>query len=184
MLLAAEIPFMQKVILTCLFLVHIASFSFAQNKTELDMFLKTKNVSKAAKDYYQGKFKASDDARTFSILDSMETTNSQTRQFYLYLATQMMQNSDGALSEELGLRAKDYVEQHPNWALVFLQGKFASPTFNNLWAKRIAGEIMIDCEGKERKCAKEWYDSAEKKTDSQYKLALKTLYDQVSKQCP
>jgi hypothetical protein len=175
---------MQKVISAFVFLILFSIASTAQDKKELDLFLKNEDIPKTAKDYYKGKFKAADDAKTFSILDSIGTNNPYTRQFYLYLATQMMEKSDGALSEELGVRTKEYLEQHPNWALAFLQGSLATPSFNSIWAQKIAGEIMIDCEGKEKQCAKVWYEKTLKKTNTQYKSTLKALYLQVSTQCP
>ena len=107
---------MQQVILAFIFLIAFSTVSTAQDKRELDLFLKSESISKTAKDYYQGRFKAADNPRTYSILDSIRTNNPQTRPFYLYLATQMIKNSDGALSEELGVRAKEYLEQHPDWA--------------------------------------------------------------------
>jgi hypothetical protein len=175
---------MQKIIIGFLLLLILSTKCGAQNKNELVLFLKNKNISKVAKDYYQGKFKATDNAKTFSILDSIGTKNSQTRPFYLYLVTQMMKTSDGALSEELGLQAKEYIEKHPDWALSFLKGKLAAPAFISFWAKTIAGEIMIDCEGKEKQCAKKWYETADKKTSTTQKQTLVELYRQVSARCP
>ncbi|HYH15226.1 MAG TPA: hypothetical protein VD794_08400 [Flavisolibacter sp.] len=174
---------MQKLTLGFLSLI-LFSAANAQGKPELDLYLANKGISKAAKDYYQGKFKAEDNNRAFSILDSIKTNNAHNRQFYLYLATQMMRKSDGALSEELGVRTKAYLEQYPNWALAFLQGKLADTSFNGLWAKIIAGEINIDCEGNEKHCASEWYREALKRTSTKYQSALKTLYKQVAAQCP
>jgi hypothetical protein len=156
----------------------------AQDKSKLDIFLKNNSISNAAKEYYQGKFKPTDNAKTFSILDSISTNNVATRPFYLYLATQMMRGSNGALSEELGVRAKEYLEQHPNWALTFLRSKFAATSFIAIWAKTIASEINIDCEGKEKQCAKEWHFKALKRTSTENRQILKELYKQVSAQCP
>jgi hypothetical protein len=175
---------MQRIGISFLLLSILSVRSEAQDKNELALFLKDNNISKAAKDYYQGKFKATDNAKTFSILDSIETKNSQTRSFYLYLATQMMKHSDGALSEELGLRTKEYLEKHPDWALSFLQEKLSAPSYISTWAKTIAGEIMIDCEGKEKQCVKQWYEIANKKTSINQKKTLVELYQQVSAQCP
>lgn len=175
---------MQKVIIT-FFLINCFSFVVsAQDRAQLDQFLNNKSISKAAKEYYQGKFKAADNAKTFSILDSISTKNAETRPFYLFLTTQIMKNSDGALSEELGLRAKKYLEQHPDWALIFLQGNLAAPASISIWAKAIAGEINIDCEGEEKQCAKQWYDKANKKTSTKNKQTLTELYRQVSARCP
>jgi hypothetical protein len=175
---------MQRIVFSSFLLLLLSIGSEAQDKNELASFLNDKRISKAAKDYYHGKFKATDNAKTFSIVDSISTKNSQTRPFYLYLTTQIMKNSDGALSEELGLRAKEYLEQHPDWALLFLRGNLAAPSFISIWAETIAGEIMIDCEGKEKQCAKQWYVTANKKTSTNQKQTLVDLYRQVSARCP
>lgn len=175
---------MQKAIIAFFFLTFFSLVVTAQDKNQVDLFLKNNSISTAAKEYYQGKFKAADNAKTFSILDSISTNNAETRPFYLYLSTQIMKISDGALSEELGVRAKEYLEKHPNWALAFLNSKLSAASFIAVWAKTIADEINIDCEDKEQLCAKEWYENALKKTNPENKPTLKELYKQVAARCP
>jgi hypothetical protein len=175
---------MQHLFIVSFFLQALSMMSYSQTNPKFSHYLKDKNVSKAAKDFYLGKFKASDDDKTFSIIDSMVTKNAQTRPFYIYLFSKMMYKSDGALSEELAYRAKDYLEWHPNWALDFLQGNLVESNFKNDWAETIAGEFQIDCEGKEKACAKEWYNKTLSKTDPRNKKALQMLYQKVLASCP
>lgn len=174
-----QVTSMQKLIIAIIFLLPPFVIS-AQDKIHLQIYLKNKSVSETAKQYYRGKFKAADNAKIFSILDSINTKNQETRPFYLFLATRIMKNSDGALSEELGVRTKEYLEQHPDWALSFLNGSLAAVGSNAIWAKAIAAEIKIGCEGNEKFCAREWYNNAIKKTSIKYKEKLAVLYRKVS----
>src|SRR4051812_9794838 len=108
-----------------LFVINISIFvfnftSFSQSPDNINYYQNHKGISKAAKDFYAGKFKASDDTKSLSILDSLYTKNNSTRPFYIYLACRMMEKSDGALSEELSYHAKRISESHPDWVIEFL----------------------------------------------------------------
>lgn len=153
----------------------------AQPPRDSVYYLNSRKISKAAKDYYNGKFKASDDARTFSILDSLKTNDDSTRPFYIYLASKMMKKSDGALSEELGVVCKDFIEWHPNEAIAFLYSNktMASREFIDNWAKTIAGEFRIDCEGKEKPCVKASLNKATVKCSEKNKKYLQDLFDRI-----
>ena len=63
-------------------------------------------AQQVAKDFYNDKFKAGDNRRTFSILDSLKTKDDLTRLFYIFLVSKMLNKADGALSEEWGLVCK------------------------------------------------------------------------------
>jgi len=49
---------------------------YGQAPHDVKFYLDNKQVSKNAKDFYNGKFKATDDVRTFSIIDSLKTIQS------------------------------------------------------------------------------------------------------------
>ncbi len=57
-----------------LFLSFLSAVCFGQSPDDLSFYLNNKQISKTAKDFYNKKFKASDDQRTFSITDSLETS--------------------------------------------------------------------------------------------------------------
>ena len=104
---------------------------FGQPPDSLSFYLINKQISKTAKDFYYKKFKASDDERTFSITDSLETSNNITRPFYIFLVSKMLDRSDGALAEGLGVSCKHFLQFHPDYLLNFLfsQNKIIDPKF-------------------------------------------------------
>ena len=149
---------------------------------DIAYYLNHPQISTTAKDYYNGTFWASDDVRTFSILDSLYTYNDSTRPFYFLLVSNMMHRSDGALSELVGVACRNLLESHPNEALEFLYANtaLAKPEFRNDWAKAIAGEFMIACEGKEKPCIKNWFDKAMRKTDKENRNSLHDLLNKIT----
>jgi hypothetical protein len=126
---------------------------YAQAPVYIKTYLNNHQVSQTAKDFYYGKFMATDDTKTLSIIDSLHTKNDLTRPFYLYLVSRMIPKSDGALSELLGVSCKDFIEVSPDFLIDFLYAKNAivDKRFLGDWANQIAGEFLIDCEG-EKQC--------------------------------
>jgi hypothetical protein len=151
---------------------------------DFSLYLNSKQVSKNAKDYYNNKFKASDDGKTLSIIDSLKSKNDETRPFYIFLVSRMMIKSDGALSEALG-DCKDFLENHPDYAIDFLysNNSLDNKIFVDNWAKTIAGEFAIDCEGKAIQCVNESLQKTITKcrTDNQFKLT--EFYQKVQNYC-
>ena len=111
---------MIKGILSLLIFTILGNKIIAQPLGEISNYINSKDVSKNAKDYYNGLFKASDNLKTESIIDSLRTKNSNTRPFYLYLVSKMSTKSDGALSESLGMAFKDFTKKYPNELISFL----------------------------------------------------------------
>ncbi len=166
-------------------LAVLSSFLFlhiqAQALRDMAYYLNNEKISKSAKDYYNGKYQAADDARTFSILDSLKTHNSSTRPFYIYLVSKMMKKSDGALSEALGSECRNFIEWHPNEVIEFLYSNkpIANREFIDNWAKTLAGEFMIDCEGKEKQCIKISLDKATAKSHEKNRMDLLDLFNKI-----
>jgi hypothetical protein len=173
----------EKILLAGLFLLRHSAFGQAPG--EIKGYLKNKDVSIAAKDFYSGKFKASDDERTLSILDSLKTQNNATKPFYIYLVSIMMDKSDGALSEALGNAAKEFIEHNPNQAIDFLYSNntVLIKKFRCNWAFRIGGEFIITCEGKEKECAKKSLAQTLIKTSQANKSKLTQFYIQIESYC-
>ena len=122
---------------------------------DIQFYLSHPKVSKTAKDFYNKKFKAADNDRTFSIFDSLNTKNSATRPFYIFLCSKIMEKSDGALSEFAGLAAKSFVEEHPRTFMEFFKrpnNLLDTEKYFKIWAEQVAGEIAIECENKENDC--------------------------------
>jgi hypothetical protein len=163
-------------------LSHFLCFFFfitkAQEPQDTTYYLNNPTISKAAKDFYKNKYKADDDTRTLSILDSLKTHDNSTRPFYIYLVSTMMKKSDGALSEALGVASKNFIEQHPNEAIEFLYSSksMARPEFIDSWAKTLAGEFMIACEGKEIQCIKVSLNKASLKCKDTNRTHLQDLF--------
>lgn len=148
--------------LLLLITLFVGKASHCQTLQEASIYLRDPSVSENAKSFYQGKFTASDDERTESIIDSLHTSNSRTRPFYIFLVSKMLPKADGALAELLGLACKEYTEQNPNALMMFLYSKDADSVFFENWVGAIAGEFQIECERKEYHCV-----------DSSFKVALR-----------
>lgn len=122
---------------------------------DIHFYLSHPKVSKTAKDFYNKKFKVSDDDRTFSIFDSLNTKNNATRPFYIFLCSKIMEHSDGALSEFTGSCAKEFIEKHPKALFDFFKQPnklLNTEKYIKIWAQQVAGEIAIECENKENLC--------------------------------
>jgi len=158
---------------------------YGQVPQDIPFYLNSKQVSKAGKDFYNGKFKAGDDTKTLSISDSLNTKNNLTRPFYIYLVSEMIDKADGALSEALGNACKEFIEYHSDEAIDFLysNNNMVEKKFIDNWAKAIAGEFMIDCEGKEKQCIKKSLLIALIKSRSDNKSKLKEFYQKVEGYC-
>ncbi len=155
---------------------------YGQAPLDAKFYINNKQVSKAAKDFYNGRFKAIDDTRTFSILDSLRTKNDSTRAFYIYSVSKMLDRADGALADELGNTCKKFVEYHPDYLIDFFYSDTKlvdKKNFIDDWANIIASEFMIDCEGKEIQCIKKSMQIAVAKTKPKNKSKLTQFYSKV-----
>jgi hypothetical protein len=162
-------------------MVAVAGTASGQAPAPVAVYLKDKHISRTAKDYYRHKFKARDDKRTLAIIDSVNTRNPQTRPFYLYLVSKMMKRSDGALSEALEITCKDLLEARPDDVLDFLyaKGGLANPEFINQWAEMIAGNFLMDCQGKEKDCIRKSLEKATAKCSLSNKKKLNVLFQKI-----
>ncbi|PZF73288.1 hypothetical protein [Taibaiella soli] len=118
----------------------------AQRLQEVSFYLGSQGVSTIAKDYYHNLFVAGDDHKSISIVDSMWTSNCNTRPFYLLLISNMLVNADGALGDTLGVYCKRFIETRPDDIIDFLYcgNPAVNRDFIQHWAYQIAGEIMAD----------------------------------------
>lgn len=164
-----------------LFLALLISISIrltAQPLQPIATYLNSKQVSAAAKDYYNGKFSATDDDRTFSIFDSLRTTNNATRPFYIFLTSRILQHVDGALSEMAGLTCQDFIEKHPNELATYLRSlrKLQREKETDRWAMSTYSEFAIGCEANVLPCIDKSYKIAASKVSKANKEALDNLF--------
>lgn len=173
---------MRTFIILILSLLLLSGKLFSQPLDRISSYLDSKYISQVAKDYYNGKFTATDDSRTLSILDSVATANHSTRPFYLLLMSRMMKSADGALSEAIGERCKDFVEQHPNQTISFLFNE-RGQKFLDSWGKAIAAELTIDCEDHPKACSRQSFAIAMQRVKPTNKKLLEQLYEKVALHC-
>lgn len=157
----------------------------AQSLQEVSFYLGSQLVPGVAKDYYEKKFEAGDDHKTFALADSMWTKNCKTRPFYLLLVSNMLVNADGALSDTLGVYCKKFVEERPDDLIDFLycNNPAINRDFIQHWAYQVAGEIMADCQNNPQACKQNSLSSALKNCKPENRSRLEFLYSRVAKFC-
>lgn len=158
---------------------------FGQAPLSINFYLDNKYVSKTAKDFYNGNFRATDGSKTFSIIDSLKTENDLTRPFYIFLVSKIMNKADGALSESIGASCKKFIESNPDFLIDFLnsKSKLIENDFLDNWTKHVAGEFIITCEGKEKECIKKSLQKALKQVKPDNKSKLTTFYHKIEIYC-
>ncbi len=110
-------------------------------------YLNHKQIPKACKDLYLQKRPPSADNDILALMDSIFTTNKQTRPFYFLTLTRTMKNSDGAYSEPLGIMSKKFVETNTKEFLnYFLNETAITNAHFDQWAKFVSYEINISAE--------------------------------------
>ena len=86
-----------------------------------------------------------------ALNDSLFSRDSERHPFYFWLFTQIIRISDGAVTEPMGIAAKNYVESETETFFSNFIGdnSLTSADFDN-WVTLIAGEIAISAESSER----------------------------------
>ena len=103
-------------------------------------YLNHNAIIRDAKLYYEGKLTPSDETRTFAILDSVLTCNTEIRPFYFFILNQIMKTADGALSEYITTVCTRYFSEYP---CEFIQRQ-ADPIYEinpRRWAEFIAFDL-------------------------------------------
>lgn len=100
-------------------------FKYWENFTpaEKKNLLSHKDVYKDAIAFYNGEFKASDDDRTFRLLDTL-TQSDRYLTFYFYLFNQIVTTSDGALSEVMGQYCIRITNRYPAYVFQYLARRY------------------------------------------------------------
>jgi len=113
------------------------------NNKPIIFYLNNPDIDKYSKLFYQGKFAVSDDNLTFAFLDSVLTTNQETRDFYLYVFNCVLRITDGALSEYIGQDCKAYLEKYPCDFIKLKNNKLYSDNYQK-WISFSAYEYYFD----------------------------------------
>ena len=106
-------------------------------------FLNHPDIDQYAKMFYQGQFAVSDDTLTFSFLNSVLTTNSETRAFYFHIFNSVLRVTDGALSESIGSECRAYLERYPCDFIKIKSSKLYSDNYNK-WIDFAAYEYYFE----------------------------------------
>ncbi len=173
---------MRTKVIFIILLVSGCFYAHAQQGRGVDYYLKNKDVSKAAKDYYLGNAEPGDDDTTYSIADSMNTQNDDTRPFYIFLVSRMLHYKENrAVTEGLGIICKHYIQNDPNHLVQFLFGEdpLARPEYKDVWVKAIAREIRLSCEGDLVQCMRKSRVITLDRCDEDNKPQVEVLFNMI-----
>ncbi len=124
--------------------------------------------------YYNGKFKPSDDERTFRFLDSLTRSNNYMRgnetAFYFFVFNDIFMKSDGALAEVMGGYCLQVIVNAPGYVISYLADK---ENLRKLYAMRLGYEFYF----KEKGTSDLKYSFKEFKTLLSSKLSRDKKYD-------
>ena len=112
----------------CLLLFLLPWFVNGQEIYELDSLARNKFLHDPAlpqivKDYFHGNFRATDNDKTFQLLDTLTKGSNHFFKFYFYLFNSIITESDGALAEVLGGYCFSMIYNHPDEILAFFTNR-------------------------------------------------------------
>ncbi|HPM30633.1 MAG TPA: hypothetical protein PLJ60_09885 [Chryseolinea sp.] len=113
------------------------------NNNPISYYLNNPDIDNYSKMYYKGEFAASDDSLTFGFLDSLLTSNRNTRDFYLFVFNSVLRISDGALAESMGSYCRAYFEKYPCDFLGLRNDKFYADNYQR-WIDFAAYEYLFE----------------------------------------
>jgi hypothetical protein len=125
-----------------------SSNAVAQELRPTVYYMKSQQVSQIAKDIHSGKVIASaDNPLVFTVADSMASENNNTRAFYIFLVSKMLQYSeDEKLKVLLGNHCKQIMQNKPDPVVGLLFSTTVKPEYRTAWAEAIALAIDVNCE--------------------------------------
>ncbi len=114
-------------------------------------YIDHKDIPQVCKDLFNNVRQPSDESDVLSLLDSIFTSNDETRPFYFFTITRTMSEADGAYAEPLGMMGKQFVETRTmDFVNYFKDDRILTKNDFEEWAKTVAGEIQISSEGQEK----------------------------------
>lgn len=112
---------------------------FKQNKqsnsTEKEKYFYWEDMTNSAKDsvlslisieddvlkYYKNNYQLSDNEEINSLLDNIENWHNKPKEFYFYIFNTICENSDGTISELLGMHCANILLSNPNFVLNYFK---------------------------------------------------------------
>ncbi len=135
-------------------IVETVVFEIEQTNGELVLmpdsyYLSHLNIPDSAKLLYTRSIIPMDDYYTFAVFDSLETANDTLLPFYFYTTLIISEQSDGALSEMVGLTMHGYAMHHPKRLsqLLALPNVIKGQTNRDIWLEWTLSENGIGNEG-------------------------------------
>lgn len=120
------------------------------NGKEISYYLALPSVSAEIKALYRSRNHIASVAEIALVMDSIFSKDTAVQPFYFLVASELMQNTDGAPSETAGMSAKHYVETNSAQFIRLLTYEpLLGDTCLSTWVKSVAGEIKISAEGQE-----------------------------------
>lgn len=143
-----------------LFLVFLANFfACIEHNKQSDFTYKVKyfyweDMTNSAKDsilsllstndnvrrYHLENRQLSDNEETFSLLDSIEDWHNKPKEFYFYVFNTICENSDGAVSELLGIHCMNVVLNNPNYVFNYFK---ENKSIGKLYATLMGSEFYF-----------------------------------------
>jgi len=117
----------------------------------ISFYINHKGIPQVCKDLFKNTRQPSDEVDVLALLDSVFTSNDETRPFYFLTITQTMTKADGAYAEPLGMMGKQFVETRTKEFVGYFHNEslLTDKDFDE-WAKTVAGEIEISSSGREK----------------------------------
>ena len=117
----------------------------------ISFYIAHQGIPQGCKDIFKSIRKPADDPEGLALLDSILTSNDETRPFYFLTVTRTMEKADGAFAEPLGMVARQFVETRTKeFVNYFRNGSLLTEQDFGEWAETVAGEIKISAEGNEK----------------------------------
>jgi hypothetical protein len=113
------------------------------NNKPVNFYLNHDEIDKYSKLFYRGQFAASDDDLTFAFLDSVLTTNTVKRDFYVYVLNSVLKLADGALAEVVGSYCRSFLEIYPCEFIELKTNKLYSDNYD-VWIYFASEEYYFD----------------------------------------
>jgi hypothetical protein len=104
-------------------------------------YLADKTTKEIGQMFLDNKLLPNDNGPTLRTMDSLLSTNQDSRKFYFMVFVKIMDKADGALAEAVGLPAMQYVEEYTD-EFLDLSSNLSNEQFNS-WARFVGWEILL-----------------------------------------
>lgn len=127
-------------------LLAVPAWLHAQPLKPAAWYLKHPKVSKKAKTLYRMKTVSLPQAEHyFSVLDSLQTTDSATRPFYFSLLPKLTRHADGYVAEVIGMKYFELLERKPQYVFSFFTSNPARKSQMTSMARHAAFGMQMWC---------------------------------------